>query len=270
MTSKLYKFKKPGLRLAYPVYRLMSASQAYKTDVIAFTGVLKRLVKQEVQIIQPVNGTAMTVQAPNSDVILLVPRGVHGVILGTIHTDHSRFAHLVHQGECIVSPICEFQVINVGDSKQEYLFRLQMPHIIQNLEAARDLMRVQVLKEGQKPYYATNLSSIKHPSELTNTETMLFNVVGKYVEIFSKHFCKILVSAEEVECCKRVNMLVFSQLLSRPKTMASVEVYFTSMHTTIQDYLQVYTALLLFLGFILLLISLALLAVRGGEFRPIQ
>ena len=206
------------------------------------SGELRRQLKHHGKILQVVQGAAMTVQAPNSDVILLVPPGIHGVILGTIHTDHSSFAHLAHEWECIVSPICEFQVVDLSETPQQEYFRLQVPHIIQDIKAARDKIRVQLLSnDDEDTKNAKNLLGLQKAAEDNQVK---FSVVGKYVEIFTRHFSRIVVSAEGIDhCCRQVKMLVFSKLIppmvKRPKPRANAVVFFTSSFAEISDYLQV-------------------------------
>ena len=62
------------------------------------------------QIVEIIHGSAVTIQALHSDVILHVPDGVYGIILGNIHADHWRFRHLVGRDDCIISPISEFDL----------------------------------------------------------------------------------------------------------------------------------------------------------------
>ena len=64
--------------------------------------------------------------------ILHVPEGVYGVILGNIHTNYRTFGHLVEDHDCIISPLCEFEIHNYNDIPQGAWCTIQVPHIAKN------------------------------------------------------------------------------------------------------------------------------------------
>ena len=83
----------------------------------------------------------VTIQALHSDIILHVPDGVYGVILGNIHTDHWRFRHLVPERDCIIGPMCEFH-FKGSEIPSRARFRILVPHIVTNVAANLDHIRV--------------------------------------------------------------------------------------------------------------------------------
>ncbi len=114
------------------------------------------------QIVEVLQGSATTVQAPDSDVILHVPNGVHGILLGNIHTDLFKFAHLVKNTECIISPVCDLHVELMGEKRAERKpFLLKVPHIVENFEVAKRQIRVQI-KETPKSKMAHALPLLEN------------------------------------------------------------------------------------------------------------
>ena len=97
----------------------------YQRLALSVIGVLKH----RVQIAEIIHGSAVTIQALHSDVILHVPDGVYGIILGNIHTNHWKFANIVHEKDCIIGPICEFDLSRGSKIPNEAMFRIQVTHI---------------------------------------------------------------------------------------------------------------------------------------------
>ncbi len=189
------------------------------------------------------NGSARIIQAPNSDVILHVPDGVHALIQGNIHTDHSKFALLVADTECIVSPVCEYNIqYHSGHQSPREPYKLQVPHIVKD-PIARKRIKVQV-QENPDQKLQDALKAGEIPEDLINTVKMFYTVKKNYVEIFTNHFCNIVVTTDHIECCgKSVRMMVFSRMINPDSSLlprADVDVQFASVHSEIQDYEQVY------------------------------
>ncbi len=187
-------------------------------------------------------GPAMTVQAPNSDVILHVPKGVRGVLLGNIHTNNSKFAHLVQNTECIVSPISEYFVFP-PPSPQKEPFKLEIPHIVEDIQEAKQKLRVQVqekkssfLQPASQQFPGQSLTDLLRKGEV------VFTVKKSHVEVLTMHFTTFIVSAELANCCwKNVKMLIFSLMDAHLTTtpVANLSIHLASTQSEIKDYLQV-------------------------------
>ena len=188
------------------------------------------VLKHKAQIVEIIHGSAVTIQALHSDVILHVPDGVYGIILGNIHTDHWRFRHLVPEKDCIISPICEFHFCG-STLESPPRFKLLAPHIVRNIyvEVKFQLKQGAVLQIAKR--FTTEVPAT--PSEV------FYNVHNGHVEILTDHFTKFLVTAKEIECCcHSAAVLVFSKL---NREIADVRIRFASLHYEKQDYLQVNT-----------------------------
>ena len=197
-------------------------------------------------MVEVVHGSAVTIQALHSDVILHVPGGVYGIILGNIHTDHWRFRHLVGKDDCIISPICEFH-FHGSTLQPKPKFRLLIPHILRNIEQTGRHIQVKLqLKQGEVLQKAKHFTS---EAPIT-TSDVLYKTYSGYIEILTDHFTKFIVTAEEIECCcHSAVVLVFSRMdRESSPTIADTRIRFASLHYEKQDYFKVN-----FLYFILLL-----------------
>ena len=168
------------------------------------TGVLKC----RVQIVEIIHGSAVTIQALHSDVILHVPDGVYGIIIGNIHTDHWRFRHLVTEKDCIISPICEYH-LESSDATQdkEYIrFRIQVPHTLNDNDLNEGKIKV---KRVHKEVKSDAIRFTRHQSP----EEVYYKYNRKYVEIFTHEFSKYIIYAEGIRhCCGSAAMLAFSKM----------------------------------------------------------
>ena len=184
-----------------------------------------------------IHGSAVTIQALHSDVILHVPDGVYGIILGNIHTDHWRFRHLIPENDCIISPICEFH-FHGSTIQPKPKFRLLIPHILCNTEKTARYIQVKFQqKQGGVLQQAKHLNS-QYP---VASNDVIFELHSRNVEILTDHFSEFLITAKEIECCcHSALVLVFSRMNceSNP-TIADIGICFASLHFKIQDYLQV-------------------------------
>ncbi len=200
----------------------------------------------------------MTIMPKDSDVILQVADGVHGILLGNIHTDLSKFAHLVKDTECIVSPVCDLHVKFTKGSKQNRKpFRLLIPHIMKEDLELEEEIRIQIFEHSKSdplsahPFREDEDDTFCPAREQEATFTWplknvrpLFCVRRNHEEFACDHFCQILISAEAAGCCcQKANLLVFSRIdppneyTSLP--IVSMAIYLTSLWTNMEDFYKV-------------------------------
>ena len=142
-------------------------------------------------------GEPCVIQAKNSQVKLHFPRGVHGVVLGSIHTIHSKFLHLIPDSVCVVGPMCEYSVhtfINGPQVASFEKFLLQVPHLgreVQNAIRVRHMDNV-----------AREVTLIRTQDKMDpQLADVSFDIDEQYVHIFTSHFIPFIVSAEAMNCC---------------------------------------------------------------------
>ena len=192
-------------------------------------------MKHRVQIVEIIHGSAVTIQALHSDVILHVPDGVYGVILGNIHTDHWRFRHLVGKDDCIISPICQFH-FHGSEITSASRFGLQVPHNVKHINQVQAKIRVNHGKLSPR-YMETALPFSR---ELNSTD-VFYACYPRHIEVSSPHFSGFLISAEGVNCCAgSAVMLAFSMIEpSEVGPVANIATYFCSSHHILNGYRQV-------------------------------
>ena len=194
-----------------------SLSRLYTLSLFV-TGVLKH----RVQIVEIVHGSAVTIQALLSDVILHVPDGVYGVILGKLHTDYWRFGSLVDENDCIISPMYQFywkgSEIPLGKR-----FIIEIPHIVKDIFKIANQIQVIHKHEGSS-VQAKVLTENPNPTET------YYTLSQRRVKIYTPHFCKFLVTAKGTECCSEsMTLMAFAKMKSTESgPMATVVVYFCS------------------------------------------
>ena len=200
------------------------------------SNVLAGWLEKRFQIVRLVRGVPCTIQGPNSEVLLHVPKGVYGVVLANIHTNHAKFLDYIPPKDCVVSPICEYHVQPFIGMKlpADITYMLQVPHIIWDIQEVRNKIKIQhVNKKSATSVSGSNLC--KKPEQCEIDE--------KYVTIYTSHFCAYIVTVEGFKHCSgNANVLLFGDLSQDPETEgseATVKVYFSSIHFEIRDYEEV-------------------------------
>ena len=198
------------------------------------TGVLKH----RVQIVEIVHGSAVAIQAQHSDVILHVPDGVYGIILGNIHTDHWKFRHHVGKKDCIIGPMCEYYLKRFDDRPEDYgaVFRMLVPHNLKDYDLEKGKIKVKRVQK-EEVSVAKRFGLYQHPSEV------YYKLNRKYVEIFTPEFSKYIIYAEGIShCCGSAAMVAFSKMTwDDGGPIATVTAFLCSLHHVHEDYRQVST-----------------------------
>ena len=190
-------------------------------------------LKCRVQIVEIVHGSAVTIQALHSDVILHVPDGVYGIILGNIHTDHWSFGHLVGEDDCIIGPICDFEFKGSLLPKGSR-FRMQVSHTARTHHHLRGIKVKHGLRnEFSDAKYVINCSQ--------NSNEVYFKYNRKYVDISTRHFSQYIIYAEARNCCSdSIAMLAFSKVENlSSNSLATVILYLCSLHYAFEGYREV-------------------------------
>ena len=193
-------------------------------------------------IVRLVSGQPCLIQGNNSDVILRVPHGVHGAILAKIHSNYDMFNHHIPQNNCLLGPICEYHLeCALGKPHRKGAkFLIQVPHIVRDIESTRKCIRVRHGKiRGEAPLEVENQLMESQDGDVA------YDINDRYVEIHTTHFSGFLVTAECLKCCATsANVLLFGSLSNIPhaEPLATLRVYFSSLHSEIKDFHSVSVA----------------------------
>ena len=184
-------------------------------------------------------GKALTLQAEKSDVSLHVPDGIHAVLKGCVHTDHSRFIKAIPPDECIVAPMVEFHDHPIPmapihqPTKPQYIVRI--PHCVPD-ESDWEYIWV---RSGD--IHGDNIfTDIEKYKEKGNQETY-YKIDEEFITIYTTHFTNYCVSCKRSFCSNLASCLLFGSVRVNYKaeTLAMVQPFFCSLLYNIQDYREV-------------------------------
>ena len=157
-------------------------------------------LQREIQIAVLVTGEACLVRAPYSDVILHVPEGIYGILLGKIRTNLSRYSHLFPHNECVMSPICEYsfhQLLDKPAVSKNAKYRIQIPHVARDIHKPGQQI---IVRHGN----IHNGHFRKCPAGKPEEDHGTYYTVGdKYVDVYTSHFSATVVTQESLDCCCR-------------------------------------------------------------------
>ena len=165
---------------------------------------------------------------PASEVELHIPKELDAFFVGHVHTNPKDFLHIIPGGECLVSPIVEFQCIPETSPLKSTWFRIDVPHCLQ----PQDIKKLKV-RHGD---IRKNIPFAEVPSN-----DCYFRVYEKYVTIFTRHFSQFVCTSCEKICHGEGKALIFgsnSPAGYLPKT-ASLRLYVCSPLFRIADYKMV-------------------------------
>ena len=220
-------------------------------DSLCFLDVLKNIA----DIVEIVHGSPVTIQALQANVILHVPEGVYGIILGNIVTNFRAFSHLVKEDDCMISPMCEFELHNYDDIPQGAWYTIQVPHIVKNFIIERKIKVTHRDKHTKTFGYALKLLTGEEPPSDDNVN-VYYRLHEKYIEIFTQHFSQFIIYAENttlqavmgvmamdpLQCCARAaELLVFGKwhLEMNDDATLEISIVMCSLHYTRTDLKQV-------------------------------
>ena len=143
-----------------------------------------------------IHGSAATIQTLQANVILHVPEGVFGIILGNIHTNFKTFRHLVEESDCIISPMCEFELSSYDDIHEGAWYTIQVPHIVKNGKIESKIMVKHRDKTRRKIGYALKLLTGEEPP-IDDNVNVYYRFHEKFIEIFTHHFSQFIIYAEK-------------------------------------------------------------------------
>ena len=203
-----------------------------------------------VQIVKILHGSPCTIAPHHSRVILRVPKGCHGIILGNVHKNFKIFNHLVTESDCIVSPMCEFEFHSYDDIPEGAWIKIEVPHIVKNLDIESKIRVISRDRYQECTEYAQKLEPEQEPYDCEN---IYYRFAGNCLEIFTHHFSQFIVFAENttlkevidmnaLECCSRsAEMLVFTKWVTKELDYPLLEVnlYFCSMYYEMKEYMRV-------------------------------
>ena len=86
------------------------------------------------QIVKILHGRPCIITPRQTQVILHLPEGLHGIILGNVHKNFDTFRHCVEKNDSIVGPMCEFEFHSYDDIPEGAWVKIEVPHIVKNFD----------------------------------------------------------------------------------------------------------------------------------------
>ena len=194
-------------------------------------------LEERAELIEVVDGEPRIIQAPDSDVQLQTPQGAHGVVFGTVHTNHQQFLHLIPDSDCLICPLCEFG-FHPDEKKHspEGMFKLLIHQIVKDITKIRGHIQVRQVSRKDDWEITTDVP----PRSSAQAYGLFWDVEHNYVCIFTKHFCKFIVTAEGINCCSQsAELLLFSSLKQQQMTTVTIKPYFGSLFYKNEAYIKV-------------------------------
>ena len=204
-------------------------------SIVYTYSLLPDYLRTKICIVQLLNGKSCSIRAAQSEVILHVPEGVHGVLLANIHTNAVKFFRLIPEHECLLGPICEYHVLPYLDevclgkrkrirslTRSQEKYKIQIPHSVRDIERVRPHLK---LRHFFRALYDDTgiLTQASDQDECS--------IDDKYVTILTSHFSVYIITAEGVRCCgQTANLLFFGSLINRSDTqpLATVKVFISN------------------------------------------
>ncbi len=188
-------------------------------------------------------GEIQVLQAPDSDVSLLISDGSPGIYTMTVHTDFSAFTELIPDKECFVSPVVE---INHFPLQTEQIWnnslgicQLIIPHCSKDKNPEKNI-KVRCHKTGQKTQVSEEFRYVRHKigKQCHGTFTVDKNFVRVYTRTFSKFTC---TNCTLFSCQADMLTLLFAELYpsSHQRTAADMELFLLTKLYQIKDLKQV-------------------------------
>ena len=184
-----------------------------------------------------VQGEACTIQALDSDVQLQTPQGAHGVVFGTVHTNHQQFLHLISDSDCLICPVCEygFHPDEEKDSP-EGMFKLFIPHIVKDISKVKDHIKVREFSSKT----GTEIRSDIPQGRNRKGDDAFWDINQKYLCIHSTQFRKFIVTVEGINCCAQsAKLLLYGSLIKQQVPTVTIKPYLGCLLPSTLTYTQV-------------------------------
>ena len=187
----------------------------------------------------------------NSRVILHVPGGLHGVILGNVYDNLKMINHLVNESDCILGPMCEFEFHSYKDIPEGAWIKIEVPHIVKNPKVTDSIKVISRDRYLDCIEYVHRLAVGEEPPDCDN---VYYWFTETCIEIFTQHFSQFIVYAENTtldditgkssqECCSRMaEFLVFTKWIKDGcnEHLLEVTFYMCSLYYAQMNYRKVF------------------------------
>ena len=162
-------------------------------------------------------GEGITLQAPDSDISLTVPRGVRSTIMGHIHTNYTCFRDVIPRDECIISPMVEFhsQELGVDEGVGPYQYKIRIPHCFNRGQLSAIRVRCGDI------YRPASFKQIENKEQAEGSSAW-FEVDERFVTIYTDHFSRFTCTSCNRCCHASIMSFLYGYLVPRPRDMRTI------------------------------------------------
>ena len=175
-------------------------------------------------------------QGPNSSVKLFIPKRLNAFVMGHAHTDVKPFLHLIPDGECLVSPIVDYNCTFNREKPNGTWFKIVVPHCIRKKQHLKNVK----VRHGD---IYKNVPFVEVPTDVCH-----FEVDEQNITIFTRHFSQFICTGCEKVCQGDGKAFIFGGLspLEYKPLKAALRLYMCSPLHRIDDYRLVCRTSLMF------------------------
>ena len=182
-------------------------------------------------------GEATTLQDEHSEVSVDVPSGIKATLWQKVHTEFSRFLHIVPDNECFVGPVVELHLKPFAkEESEEQRYRIKIPYCLQ-AEEEMSLVKVRCGDIRRKIPFHELLNKKEASGKIP-----YYEVTEKHIIIHANHFTDHICSACKDTCFSFIMAFPFGSVLpgkDDDDTLATVEVYLCCSLYNIEDFQSV-------------------------------
>ena len=187
-------------------------------------------------VVAVIEGEDVTLKDVKSAVSIDVPPNVEGTLWQKVHTEFSRFLHIVPEEECFIGPVAEFHLKTFKkDETSRHRYRIKIPHCLQTEEQMSSVM----VRCGDTRMKAA-FFDLPRKENLDDLEPG-FAVNGTHIVIFSHHLSDFVCSCKKTSC-DFIMVFPFGNLTPHQElnmTTAKITVYLCPSLYKIEDFQQV-------------------------------
>ena len=144
-------------------------------------------------IVRILFGFPCTIKLHHSPVVIHVPGGRYGVILGNVYENFETLKNFVKENDCIVSPLCELEFHGFGDIPKGAWIKIQVPHIVKNPKIQDNIKVLSRDRYQESIEYAQKLLPGQEPPDHRH---IYYRFCEETIEIFTQHFSQFIVYAK--------------------------------------------------------------------------
>ncbi len=188
------------------------------------------------------HGQGDVLQGPDSDVRLIIPKGINCTVIGHVHTITQDILEHIPDGECLIAPIPEFSCILEETEKigTGSMFEIKIRHCVAN-DWEKIIVRSGDFRKG------ISFTQMVKREVFSQEQGNHYTVDEEFITIYTSHFCQFLCTLCGFRC-KEIQALLFGALFTdeTDSLVHKSALYLCGPLYSIRDFRKVKVMLVLF------------------------